>query len=353
MAMAAIAPQNDWGTIGTWPGGRVIGIRATTNNELFLRMAAYDRALLLCTKATQHFAIAAVVWSLNCSPCQPTATDSLYLEDSIVSAHQRGISVVASSGNVPGSGNQFPADQPGVFSVAAGAHSGALCSESSFDGGVDVLGPGCPVYTADPLTGAPQQFQDGGSSTAAAVTATSMAALRSLRPDASFEQVEHWIRTTVHEVDGRPVLDGAAAARLAGLGDVVDRAHARMPAAATPAQFHAEQALAPSTTPAPASAQIGLGLRRLHKPVDPHVRWKKGVLRVSVTDRPTNALLQVSSWLRKGRRNRTVTRDTNRVMMRLGASPRHVTLRYVPSFDSYNQASPTLRLKRRRNGAFM
>ncbi len=37
MAFAAIAPQNDWGTVGVWPFGTAISVRATINNETTLR----------------------------------------------------------------------------------------------------------------------------------------------------------------------------------------------------------------------------------------------------------------------------------------------------------------------------
>src|SRR3954454_4315562 len=37
MAMAAVAPQNDWGTIGAWTGGRIVSVRAMVNRELTFR----------------------------------------------------------------------------------------------------------------------------------------------------------------------------------------------------------------------------------------------------------------------------------------------------------------------------
>ncbi len=62
---------------------------------------------------------------------------------------------------------------------------------------------------------------------------TLVALLRTLRPDASREAAEQWLRDGAQPFAGRPVINGEASARAAGLGAIVDRARARM-IAATP-----------------------------------------------------------------------------------------------------------------------
>src|SRR3954453_391253 len=64
MAMAAVAPQNDWGTIGTWTGGRVISVRAMVEGETTFRAEAYRRGIDACLHAATYLPVAAINLSL-------------------------------------------------------------------------------------------------------------------------------------------------------------------------------------------------------------------------------------------------------------------------------------------------
>ena len=66
MAAAAIAPQNGWGTIGTWTGGRIVSVRAMTNNANTFTSDGYRRGVLQCEKTGLAPHIAVVSLSLGC-----------------------------------------------------------------------------------------------------------------------------------------------------------------------------------------------------------------------------------------------------------------------------------------------
>jgi hypothetical protein len=302
MAMAAIAPQNGWGTIGTWTAGRVVSVRATRDGESTFQPEAYQAGIFQCLKARTDdgLPVAVVNFSLTCPDCHLSAQDHDALDNYILVAHHRGVSVVAAGGNAGGANAQVPASEPGVLAVAAGDPAGGLCGYGSFDETVAVLGPACPVDGADPSTGDPILNEEGGSSTAAIVTSTLLAALRTLRPDATWNQAEGWLRDSARIVDGRRVLDGVAAARAAGLDEVVERAEAREQAATSPGVAVETGTPTPTTTPTPTSTAIASptlspeGKRgRLSPPHARSVRWGRGTLTVIVAGRPRGARLEV------------------------------------------------------------
>ncbi len=126
------------------------------------------------------------------------------LEDRILKAHKNGVSVVAAAGNDDGGGADPRLRSRASFAVAGGDPAGGLCSYSSFGPQVAVLAPACPVESADAATrGSRVGTEGGGSSAATAVASTLVAALRGLRPDATWDQVEGWIRDSARLIDGR------------------------------------------------------------------------------------------------------------------------------------------------------
>lgn len=348
MAMAATAPINDWGTVGAWPGARIISMRATKESEQFIRISYYDQPAFECVNTGRGHRVGVILWSFSCRECQPTGSQAASLDDTIVAAHQRGASIVAAAGNQAGP-LHYPADQPGVLSVSAGSASGGLCANSAFSESVAVIGPGCPVESGDPLTGVPQAFSDGGTSTASVAVATLIAALRSLQPS-THSEAERWVRESARQVDGRPVLDGEAAARLAGIGAVVDRAIAKMPQAAPPSPAPAPTATPTvAATPGPLSTIDGdVVSSRLPPPERDAVtaRVSARSLRISVGDRPLGARLEA----RVG--SRTIGRARDVVIVRVRRTLRRVDLRYSPSGDRLDQPSRWLRLRRGSRGHF-
>ena len=101
MAMTAIAPQNDWGTIGTWTGGRVVSVRAMVDGETTFRAEGYRQGIDRCLSQIPYFGIAAINLSLGCA-CAFTDEEMALLAERVARARSRGVSVIAAAGNIPG-----------------------------------------------------------------------------------------------------------------------------------------------------------------------------------------------------------------------------------------------------------
>ncbi len=72
MAMAMAAPQNDWGTIGTWTAARVVSVRGTTAGEETFRprvLREGHRCLPPLSERHREATIAAINLSLGCGDC--------------------------------------------------------------------------------------------------------------------------------------------------------------------------------------------------------------------------------------------------------------------------------------------
>jgi hypothetical protein len=365
MAMAAIAPVNGWGTIGTWPAGRLISVRAMVAGETSFRGSAYRIGINACVRAADRHPIAAINLSLGCD-CGLSADERLMVEDQVGRAHKGGISVVAAAGNTPGGPTQEPATVPGVIAVGGGGAGGQLCAQASFDDRVDVLAPGCAVDRADPLSGEPLFDDGGGSSMAAAVTSTLLALLRTLRPHATQAQAEAWLRDSARSVDGRRVLDGEAAARLAGLSAVVDRARGRMPPPTPADPTAASQASAepPSVTVPSSGGPPGSGIV-VDEPTQigfsrPHVvraHWRRGRLVLRVSGRPRfSSLRLIAEYLRDDFRvHRAIrtTRASSFLTLRLRRRPDQLRVLYVPAArDHAHRNSLPVLLRAARAGRF-
>lgn len=347
MAMAAAAPANDWGTVGAWPGARIISMRATKEQEQFIRLPRYEYSTFECVNEAATRPVGVVLWSLSCAECEPVSLEEQRLDDAIAFAHQQGVSIVAAAGNRAGPPH-FPAVESGVFGVAAGSSTGALCADSAFSERVAVVGPGCPVESTDPLTGVPQVFSDGGTSSASAIAATLIAALRSLRPQSTYEQVETWVRDSARVVEDRRVIDGIGAARLAGVGATVDRAIARMPVGAAPS---ATATPIPRPTPSPVvipEATEPTALMQLPRPERANVvaRIRGRELRLRTSNRPPGASLEI----RVG--SLRVARSLKAVTVFVSRSVRRLDLRYLPSRRDLHYPSSWLRLRRQSGGRF-
>jgi hypothetical protein len=358
MAASAIAPANGWGTVGIWPAGRVVSVRAMVAGETEFRADAWRRGVDECLQEhSGNTMLAAINFSLG-SEREITGDEAARLADRIAAAHSREISVLGSAGNSPGVGTGAPANFAGVLAVAGGATTGALCVEASYDERVAVLGPACPVDQADPLTGRPEYTLGGGSSTASALTATLLAALRTLRPDATRAQAEAWVSRSARQVEGRPVLDGEAAARAAGLGSLVDRARARM---ATTSSTASTPPPGPTVVPGtkPASARPADEIPRLPRPVLFDARWTRRRLIIRVKNRPPGARLRVWAGY-AARREFTDARRVQRVRtasmvtVELRRRPQRVELAFVSPTggDRESSISPVLTLHPRRGGRF-
>lgn len=344
MAFATTAPQNNWGTIGLWPGGNVVSLRGTIANEQFFRISEYPDAINICAKEHPSFPLAAILTSLSCRACSPTADDHAAMADAVAVAHQRGVSIVVAAGNSPGP-RHFPAAEPGVVAVTAGNGSGTVCPDVASEPSVAlIVAPGCPVETADPLTGIPQAFTDGGSSSASASYASLLSFLRSARPDATWDQAEGWIRDGGLIVDESTVIDGVGAAHEAGLDALVARARTRQGDGTTTASPSVATVTATPVPLGPATAP-----RHLPAPSDIRIRWRPRRLIVRWPATQRRAQLRVEA-IYSGFRRLTV-RTARRFKWRLPRKPHALMLVAEPVENGVDSSIP-IRYERARGASF-
>jgi hypothetical protein len=296
MAMTAGAPANDWGTIGFWPGVRIVSVRAMPVGATSFPFDDYRRAIDECRIRAPGDHVAAVNLSLDCS-CEPTSGENERFEDTVVVAHHANVNVVASAGN-SASAVGAPANEPGVFAVgAAQTATGALCSFSN-RGGLSLSAPGCGLDGAWPATGQPFINWAGGTSAAAAQVSATIALLRSYRPDLEWDAVEDLVRRVSTSSEG-PALNIEATFHGAGLQGLVDRAKAREattnPGDATPPTGPLQRSAGPTSGDDTARLRIEVTARRAT--VVPRVSQLHRTARrltLRVLNRPTRAWLDVT-----------------------------------------------------------
>lgn len=357
MAMDALAAVNGWGTVGATTWGRVVSVRAQVKDETGLRQDSYRKGMARCREAQSREPIAAVSLSFGCG-CSFSSDEDARIADAIGRARQAGLSVVAAAGN-GGGATDSPARYPGVLAVAGGGPDGSLCTYSSHDDHVGIVGPACPVEDADPLTGVPSSDMGAGSSASAVITATFVAAIRTLKPDASAYEIEAWIRDSAREVGSYRMLDGEAAARMAGLGPVVDRARARMLAVSSGSPVTPTATTGPEepTTVALIVKPIAPSdHRRIATPRRVRARWAAGRLTVLSGPRPRKARLEVRAervgefGLADASRRRII--ENRRLTWALPWRPDRLRVRWIPARDLTAAASRVRILKRARSGRF-
>ncbi len=326
MAMTAGAPMNGWGTVGLWPGLRIVSVRAMPQGQTTFPFDDYRRAIEECDKNSARFDIVAVNLSLECA-CAATSDAQARLDDTVAVAHQRyGVSVLASAGN-DGSTIRPPANGLGVFSVAAMTTADrSFCAFSNRGPDLDLAGPGCGLDGADPHTGSPFTDWAGGTSSASATISAALALLRSYSPTLTWVEAEQLAKTSA--MHGTGALDVAELFRAAALGSLVDIARAREDGLQSPSE-------GPSTTPAqdgssPTTPPPGLSVG---SPGTPRLRTARPrfsltrigrALRVSVTNRAHGLRLSVRLEQRLGefqyKTVRRISRGANSIALIL---PRH------------------------------
>jgi hypothetical protein len=268
------------------------------------------------------------------------------LEEQLPRAHALGMSVVAAGGN-GGGALELPGNVRGVLPIAAGGTSdGALCSYASYASDV-LVGPGCGVSIS--WLGVPVISNGGGSSSAAVTASVLLALLRTLRPGASRDDAERWLRDGARNVGGRPILDAERAARAAGLASLVDRARARMPQPEPPST--PLQPVEERTPPAAISPTLG---KRVERP-SARVNWRRGRLTITIANPRATYVerLQVIVRGNGGVRRRQFDVTTRRkIKWRLRAEPRVVVLRNLPFEGDDIKASALVKLTARGTGVF-
>jgi subtilisin family serine protease len=336
---------NDWGTVGAIPWVRVFSVRAMAKDARSFEPGAYRSGVRDCTQAKVGSwpTMAAVSLSLGCG-CRLPETEQGRLDDAVVSAHDYGgLSVVAAAGNDGGAVLDSPARTPGILPIAAGSTAGyGLCAYATWSPD-SLVGPGCGVDTAGP-DGTLLRSDGGGSSAATAVAAAVVAMLKSLKPEATYGELEDAITSAARSVDGRRFIDGEGAARALGLGAVVDRAKSRAPVT-SPAQQGAT-AIPPSAVASPGAAAtppVGSAIQRARTALPrPKVRLRflqHGRFELRVLNRPSGVAVEVLVA------RRSYLRRTARLAVKVARWTR-LTVRFVSTDD--RSVASALRNPRRR-----
>lgn len=283
MAMFMAAPHDGYGMVGLWPAARIVSVRATAGSDDVFTTAGFINGVKRCDAMSSAYGIRVIELALSSSDAIG-ADEAAALADAIAHARVDGIVVVAAAGNANGGAVGVPARLPGVLSVGATDAGGHLCAFSAV--GAGLLAPGCGIDGANPATGTPSQALQGTSEASAMVAAAS-AALLSYRPDLSPDEAIGTLTATATMTAAGPRLNVAAAFRSAGLGDVVDRGSALVPAA--------------SDVAAPASAPPLPDITMRHSRRLPRPRLRIRAVRVGhqlqlgvlATNRPRGVVLRV------------------------------------------------------------
>jgi hypothetical protein len=356
-SFAGAVMGNDWGTVGAWPGVRILSVRAMSHARSSFTADEIRMAMEKCSQ--RDLPVVAINLSLG-GEYAITPAHRAVLAEHVARAREEGMSVLGAAGNRGRSELEVPASIPGVTAIAAGDAGGALCSYATYVADV-LIGPGCGVDVE--WAGLPARTDGGGSSAATMFGSTTVALLRSLYlrkfgVDASRQDAERWLRDAV-TATGNPVINVERAARAAGLGDVVDRARAR----ATTAQPYPVIASPPTVAPRPAADHDATAQnvpapalpRRVPRP-EAAVAWKRGKILVRLASRSDYAeRLRVSTTgpVRAARMTKTVTIGRRRtVTMRVGRRPRSVALRLLPYDGDVIAPSATVTLEARPGGGY-
>jgi Subtilase family len=225
LAMMAGAPANGWGMVGTAPRSiQIVSVRILEPGQTTFPFEYYTDGIITCLQNEQEDNIKVIDLSLG-SSATPSDQDYQAIANSLQTANNYGVAVVAAAGNDDGGPLDYPAAYPSVLSVAASdTQGGAFCSFSNRGEGLRLIAPGCDLDGADPTSGAPNYNYWQGTSESSDIAAAALTALESYRPDLSPQAAEEYL-TGAH--DG--VLDIAQAFRNAGLGQIVAAGEAAEP----------------------------------------------------------------------------------------------------------------------------
>jgi hypothetical protein len=304
------ASRNQYGMVGLWPTARIVSVQANVANEDRFRAADYVRGIKLCKDAAVAYGIKVIVLALA-SPFDVSEEAQIEFDDAVSSARASGISVIAAAGNTAGGGVGTPASLPGILSVGAADATGTRCGFSA--SGAAILAPGCGIDGAEPSTGTPTSTQQG-TSVAAAVTAASLAALRTWRPDLAPDAAER----VLVETASSGALDLTRAFTAIGFPP--------------PGEPTSPQG-APQATPTPTAVAPKQAKRRLPKPrFSVRMRGAAGrrIVVIEARNRPSRTRLKVEIYVRRGGKARRIavsTRPSSKIEIR-ARSWQRVTARF-------------------------
>ncbi len=326
MAMVASAPYNGFGMVGAAPSVNVVSVRVARAGQPGLSFTDLLAGVRICKQYRHTHNIKVISLSAG-GQGTPDPMTRATLENAIDVARAADLNVVAAAGNGGGEAD-LPAAYGPVLGVGAATASGSRCGFSASGPGVDLYGPGCPVDVAFP-DGRPALAN--GTSEATAFVAAVLAQLRGLRPDLDAAAAESLLVATARTSGGVPTLDVASAFRVAGLGDALEAGRAAIPGL-EPATATQSLTPLPPSPPVVPSGSAGASSRppgsvrqatrrRLVTPRVGHLRYRRGVLSLTLLNRPRGASARIDIYARP--RGAAFPR----VVRRLRANQRHVRVR--------------------------
>jgi subtilisin family serine protease len=135
--IAAAVGNNGVGVAGIAYKCRLLPIKACADNSTSL-WKAYEGMVYAADKGADI---------INCSFMQ--GDYSPMAADAVLYCHQKGVIVIAGAGNTSASGPQYPANLPGVVSVASCEITGVKSGFSSFGPWVGIMAPGSGIQSTD------------------------------------------------------------------------------------------------------------------------------------------------------------------------------------------------------------
>lgn len=195
----AAATNNGTGIAGIAPNARIMPLKVA--GGLVTSPTATGNGLVWA--ADNGAAIASMSWSFG------TGSNVSFLRTAVEYAHQRGVLMVASTGNTPGAPVGFPAQWDEVIAVGATTASDGLWPATTTGPQLDVCAPGENIYTTFDQSGTPDGYNfASGTSMAAPMVAGVAALVRGVNPMLNAAQVRAIIEGTVEDL-GPPGWDSS------------------------------------------------------------------------------------------------------------------------------------------------
>ena len=197
------APANGVGTLGIWPGARVLNVPLPSARGITCASSA--RGIAAAVKA------GAVAINMSYGSRSRCTVEARQLQRAV----KAGAVPVAASGNEFNQGNplEYPASLPHVLTVSAISPDDKPAFFSNENAAVDLAAPGTNIVTAVPAAFDPDENGDGfaavsGTSFAAPMVSAAVAWIRAARPDLTPFQAAQVVRLGTRDI-GRPGYENA------------------------------------------------------------------------------------------------------------------------------------------------
>lgn len=219
MASVIAAPRNGFGTVGVFPQARIVSVRVTEGDAIFITPAGIRRGVLACSDwaGAQHQRLAVVSMAESNYDQRPSDVEQWVF--AARRAADDGAVFVAAVGNEADAASVAPVAAEGLVAVAAGGDTGELCSFAKYGESTALLGPGC----SEELVGQTTSWPAGSSAATSAVSGL-LAALAARQPGSTpAERIALLQSEAVRTAGARRLVDGTGVAN-ASFGGLIQPA---------------------------------------------------------------------------------------------------------------------------------